>query len=277
VTEYPSVEPDSTESGEGNVRSVERAIAILFGFTRGAPIKTVAELQSELGISRATLYRLLQTLERQGLVHGSGEPLRYSLSHNVMKLAGAWLAQVDVARCAEESLTDLWARTDETLALHLPINETTRISVKELRSKQPLSLGLGIGHTAPTTQGASGRAILAFFEPKRIEEVLRGVSDGLQREHIRADLERIRARGYSITISERIVGAVAIAAPIFDNVGSVAASLCLIGPEARLTEELRARYISLVLNAAAKISTLLGFDGQPRFPREIPLARQEAS
>lgn len=276
MTDLPNSEAESAESSDGNVRSVERAIAILFGFTRGAPIKTVAELQGELGISRATLYRLLQTLERHGLVHGSGEPLRYSLSHNVMKLADAWLAQIDVARCAEENLADLWTRTDETIALHLPINETTRIAVKELRSKQPLSLGLGIGHTAPTTQGASGRAILAFFDPKRIEEVLRNVADGVEREQIRADIERIRTRGYSVTISERIVGAVAIAAPIFDNVGSIAASLCLVGPEARLTEEVRARYISLVINAAAKISTLLGYDGQPRYPREVP-RRQEAS
>ena len=67
----------------GNVRAVERAIAILFSFTRGSPMKTVAELQGELGISRPTLYRLLQTLQRQGLVRGSGEPLRYTLDHKV--------------------------------------------------------------------------------------------------------------------------------------------------------------------------------------------------
>ena len=79
-----------------NVRAVERAISILFSFTRGSPLKTVAELQSELGISRPTLYRLLQTLQRKGLVRGTGEPLRYALDHQVLKLADAWLAQVDV-------------------------------------------------------------------------------------------------------------------------------------------------------------------------------------
>jgi DNA-binding IclR family transcriptional regulator len=261
----------------GTVRSVERAIAILFSFTRGSAMKTVAELQADLGISRPTLYRLLQTLQHHGLVRGSGEPLRYTLDHRVMSLADVWLAQIDVVRCAEEGMADLWARTDETVGLYVPLGDDTRIAVSELRSKQPLSLGLGIGHTASVTLGASGRAILAFLEPERIEQVLKSVPDAYVREQTRADLERIQQQGYSVTVSQRIAGAVAIAAPVFDHLGGVAASLCLFGPETRLVEDLRPRYISLVVNAAAKISTAMGYAGRHRYPKEIADTRREAS
>jgi IclR family acetate operon transcriptional repressor len=267
----------SADAEVGTVRSVERAIAILFSFTRGGSSKTVAELQAALGISRPTLYRLLQTLQHHGLVRGSGEPLRYTLDHRVMSLADTWLAQIDVARCSEESMADLWARTDETVALYVPLRDDTRIAIIELRSKQPLSMGLGIGHTSLVTQGASGRAMLAFFDAERIERVLRNVPDAGMREYARADLERIQQQGYSVTVSERIAGAVAIAAPIFDHGGAVAASLCLFGPESRLTEDMRVRYISLVVNAAAKISTLMGHDGRHRYPKEIADPRREAS
>jgi len=261
----------------GSVRAVDRALAVLFSFTRGAPMKTVAELQEDLGIKRPTLYRLLQTLERRGLVRSSGEPLRYSLDHAVMQLADTWLAQVDVARFAEEPIAELWARTDESIALHLPIQLVSRIAIKELRSKQPLSLGLGIGHVAPMTDGASGLAMLAFLGPERIETALRGVADARTRESIRADLEHVFEKGFSLTVSQRIAGAVAIASPIFDHDGEVAASLCLVGPEARLTEDIRERYISLVVNAAARISKELGYRGHPRYPMEAIKSLHRAS
>jgi IclR family transcriptional regulator, acetate operon repressor len=259
---------------KSNVRAVERAIAVLFSFTRGSPGKTVADLQSELGISRPTLYRLLQTLQRQGLVRGRGEPARYALDHRVLALADAWLAQVDVVRAAEEILSDLWARTDETVGLNIPIHGGARLSIKEIRSKQALSLGLGIGNTAPMTEGASGRAILAFLGPDQIDTALRGLSDAVKREAVRADLENIVERGYSLTISQRITGAVAIAAPIFDHNADAVASLCLFGPEARLTEALRVRYIPLVVNSAAAISTTIGYRGQPRYPMNVIQTRE---
>ncbi len=265
------------DTGKSKVRAVERAVAILFSFTHGSPIKTVAELQNELGISRPTLYRLLQTLQRQGLVRGSGDPLRYSLDHKVLGLADAWLAQIDVVRSAEEVLADLWARTDETVVLNLPLADGTRLTIKELRSKQPLSLGLGIGYMAPMTEGASGRAMLAFLGPDQIDAVLRGLADAHKREAVRADLEKIVERGYCVTVGQRITGAIAIAAPIFDHTGNVAASLCLFGPEARLSEDMRARYISLVVNAAAKVSTLMGYRGQPRYPMDAAKTQREAS
>ena len=219
----------------------------------------------------------MQTLQRQGLVRGSGEPLRYTLDHKVLTLADAWLAQIDIVRCAEEALADLWARTDETVVLNIPIQGGTRLTIKELRSKQPLSLGLGIGYAAPLTEGASGRSMLAFFSPDQIDGVLRGVADAHKREAVRADLERIVERGYSLTIGQRITGAIAIAAPVFDHSGEVVASLCLFGPEARLTEDLRARYISLVVNSAAQVSTLMGFRGQPRYPMDAAKTQREAS
>jgi IclR family transcriptional regulator, acetate operon repressor len=263
-----------TDREKSNVRAVERAITVLFSFTRGSPTKTVADLQGELGISRPTLYRLLQTLQRQGLVRGRGEPARYTLDHRVLELADTWLGQVDVVRAAEEILTDLWARTDETIGLNIPIHGAARLSIREVRSKQALSLGLGVGNTAPMTEGASGRAILAFLSPDRIEAALRELTDAVKREAVRANLETIVELGYSVTVSQRITGAVAIAAPIFDHKGDVAASLCLFGPEARLTEALRLRYIPLVVNSAAAISTSIGYHGQPRYPMDVTKVRE---
>ena len=50
------------------MRAVDRAIAILQCFTADKPALSVLEIQRRVGLSRPTLYRLLQTLAATGLV-----------------------------------------------------------------------------------------------------------------------------------------------------------------------------------------------------------------
>ena len=75
----------SAEAGN-SVRSVERAVDILRCFDRESPILAVTDLQRRLGLSRPTLYRLLETLEGKGLVRSFGDPKRFQLGHGVVEL-----------------------------------------------------------------------------------------------------------------------------------------------------------------------------------------------
>src|ERR1044072_6266010 len=99
---------DAGMKGEGStVRAVERVIAILQCFTADKPALSVIEIQRRVGLSRPTLYRLLQTLAATGLVKAEGDPQRFRLAHGVMELAHVWLAgldKVDVARALLEGL-----------------------------------------------------------------------------------------------------------------------------------------------------------------------------
>src|SRR3982751_6082691 len=90
-----------TKSDGSTVRAVDRAIAILQCFTDDKPALSVLEIQKRVGLSRTTLYRLLQTLAASGLIKAEGDPQRFRLAHGVMELAHVWLAgldKVDVAR-----------------------------------------------------------------------------------------------------------------------------------------------------------------------------------
>src|SRR5687767_886490 len=68
---------DGAVPGDG-VRAVERAVDVLFSFTR-EPVLDMAALQASTGLSRPTLYRLLHTLEGKGLVYSFGTPRRFQL------------------------------------------------------------------------------------------------------------------------------------------------------------------------------------------------------
>src|SRR5579871_3182997 len=108
---------DDTESGAGGVRAVDRAIAILQCFTPDQPALSVIEIQKRVGLSRPTLYRLLQTLAQRDLIQAEGDPQRFRLSHGVMKLSHVWLKGLDVVALARSTVENLRDLTGETAAL----------------------------------------------------------------------------------------------------------------------------------------------------------------
>ena len=63
----------------------------------------------------------------------------------------------------------------------------------------------------------------------------------------------------AISKGEIIEGAVAIAAPVFDHDGLVKGSVCIFGPEVRLSDDRRDTCIAYVREASREISSALGF------------------
>ena len=242
-----------------SVRAVERAIDVLMCFGRDGPTLSVTDLQRALKLSRPTLYRLLHTLEGKGLIRSFGEPRRFELDYPVVGLANAWLAQVDVAKTGQQILKELWEATDETVALFVPVAGGKKVCVQELRSRKALVFARGAGFAEPMTVGSSGKAILAYVEEAELGRILAQPGDGKLRDGLCAELAGIRRDGYSISTGEIIDGAVAIAAPVFDHGGAVTGSVCLFGPEARLTGPYRERCLHEVREAAVRISRALGY------------------
>lgn len=243
--------------GASTVRAVDRAIAILQCFKADKPALSVIEIQKRVGLSRPTLYRLLQTLGASGLIKAEGDPQRFRLAHGVMELAHVWLAglnKVDVARPVLEQLRE---STSETAALFV-LREQKRICVLELESHHALTIARGIGDTGDITLGASGKAILAFLDEGRRDAILDQVAKPRRAELTKA-LEVVRSRGYAVSHGEVFVGAVALAAPTFNHNGEVAGCLGVFGPKARVKDADIPRIGAQVIQAANAISEQFGY------------------
>lgn len=251
-TDNAAGEPIST------VRAVDRAIAILQCFSADKPALSVIEIQRRVGLSRPTLYRLLQTLAATGLIKAEGDPQRFRLAHGVMELAHVWLAglnKVDVARPLLDRLRD---ETGETAALFV-LRERKRICVLELESHHALTIARGVGDTGDITVGASGKAILAFLEEARRNAIVSQVANKSRRAELSKVLQSVRSLGYAVSQGEVFVGAVALAAPTFNHNGDVAGSLGVFGPRARVRDADIPRFGKLVADAAAELSVELGY------------------
>jgi IclR family transcriptional regulator, acetate operon repressor len=240
-----------------NVRAVERAIDILECFLPDKPWMSVLEIQRKVPLSRPTLYRLLQTLITKGLVRADGDPQRFALDFGIGRLAHSWVAGIDVVALTRPILEELRAATGETTAFFLRRGDLKQC-VAELPSPHVLAISRGLGETDHLWRGASGKAILAFLDDDEMAEITRRLPKIINKPKLTADLLRARADGYFVSRGEVFVGAIAIAAPYFDHTGSVAGSVGVFGPEARLDERWVVQAASSVVKSAAELSAACG-------------------
>ncbi|QPF83177.1 IclR family transcriptional regulator [Bradyrhizobium genosp. L] len=254
----PEIGTQDGEQGASGVRAVDRAIAILQCFTPEQPAMSVIEIQKRVGLSRPTLYRLLQTLAQRDLIEAEGEPQRFRLAHGVMKLSHVWLRGLDIVTTARPIVEGLREATGETAAL-FRMQEDRGICILECESRHVLSISRGVGDSSSLTRGSTGKAMLAFADPVRQGALLATIPKSADRARLEEALAFARRHGYATSQSEIFAGTVAVSAPCFDHRGSVAGSVGVYGPSARIDERKLHDYSKLVREAGRQISVLLGF------------------
>jgi DNA-binding IclR family transcriptional regulator len=251
------------------VQSVDRAIAAMEILAREG-WAGVTEIARELDIHKSTVFRLLSTLERRGIVEQHSETQKYRLGFGMVRLASSVRASLDLVRAARPVCDRLSLETDETVNVavlegHEVVNihqvnlSTSRVSVDWLGSHTSL-------HCT-----SSGKVFLAHLPPRMVDELLRNglprftdrtITDREQLDH---ELELVRQDGFAMTFEELEEGMNAVAAPIRGPDGSLVASVSVSGPSYRLEPRRLEQAAELTREAADEISRRLGYLGESRF------------
>lgn len=244
------------EKGGDSVRAVSRALDVLLAFSSETRELGAAELAERVDLSRPTLYRLLYTLEAKGFITTFGDPQRFKLGPALSRLSQAWAQTQDIVKVADPIMRKLWSDTQETVGLWIRQDEM-RYCIAELPSPQALNLKRGVGSSERISRGASGRAILAFCKNDEVEIKRFAEFAGWGAARFAQELKATRERGYAMSRDELIVGAVAVAAPVFDASG-VVGSIGVFGPAVRLGEREVTTLGRRVAKEASNLSGLLG-------------------
>jgi len=245
------------KSSTANVRAVERAIDILEAFSDARSSMSVLEIQKAVGLSRPTLYRILETLASKGFIRAHGMPQRFSLDYAVGKLAQNWLSGLDPVSAARPILERLHEEFGETVGLMM-IRDLHYMCVVELPSLHALAISRGIGPVGDLGFGASGKVLLAHVDDGTLKAALRMQPKKADKKELLDDLAKIRRDGYRVSRSEVHAGAVSVSAPYFDHMHRILGAIAVYGPEVRVTDELVERMTKRVLAATAELSDALG-------------------
>lgn len=256
------------EAGGGSlVQSVDRAVRILEILARRGEAG-VTEIARELGVHKSTAFRLVGVLVARGLVEQPGERGKYRLGIGVVRLAGATAARLDLTTQARPVCDELAAEVGETANVAIAMDDVA-INVYQAQGGAKVAAHNWVGQRTPLHATSSGKVLLAFMPPAERDEVL---AAGLERhaprtitdaEGLRAELKRIRERGYGWATEELEVGLNAVAAPIRTYDGRVVAALSVSGPAYRLAEDRFGEVAATVVRAAAEVSRRMGHLGEP--------------
>lgn len=251
------------ESAKVPVRSVARAVDLLLALGRGPQqLRTVS---AEVGLSKATAYRILTTFRHKEMVLQDPNTGAYRLGPACLHLISSLVdGKAGFPFDAEQDLEDLRTRTGETVTVHVR-SGPSRICIEELPSPQVIRYTAGLGVTAGVHVGSAGKVLLAFLEDGEREKVLESLNlqpatpaTIIDLQQLREELEKVRIDGVSVSEGERVEGAIGVSAPIFDGRGLLVASLSVLGPETRMGPEQVAGLRTLVREAADRITSRVG-------------------
>ena len=245
-------------------QSLDRGLALLMLIADSpSPGLTLAMCTSELGLSKATTQRMLQTLVHRELLELDQETGRYMLGPTTIRLGASYLRRIDVRSRALPHMRAVVAQTKETA--HLGVLRRTEVIYLELvESNVPVRIFSQIGDSVPAYATATGKAILAWLPhqevlahlPKRL--IARTPRTITSVERLLDELSLTRERGYAVDVMENRQDVHGFAAPIFDHRDEVIAAVAVAAPDDRITPELKGAMSREIVRAAKLISLEMG-------------------
>ena len=241
------------------IKSVEKAVDLLFLFDGEHPVMDVKTIAGTLGIPLRTTYRLANTLRNRSVLTIEERTGLCRLSPRLRGLLAAIDDSADIARLAGPFLASLAKMSGETAQLYVPLGDEVLLT-EIVESPHVLRAGPRRGQRIPLHCGAGAKSVFAFQPPEEWEAYIR--RHGLKSyapntvtspQKLKRDLLNIRRARFALSHQEFIPGVRSLGVPLFDAGNRVVGSLGLVGPDTRLTRA-RARELKpLMLETAAAI------------------------
>lgn len=257
---------ESKAPGDENLKSLNKVATILDCFSTTHRAMSLADICKHTGYPRSTTHRLLSSMREVGLLDQDRERERYRLGIKLFAYGNIVLANMDLHREARPYADALGRITG--LSVHLAVFGGERAVVIHRAEPAPGGLTpLNLLENAPVHCTSIGKAILANQPESVLERVIEA---GLQRytdstitdgDKLRAELQKVRERGYAVDNGEHQPGLRCIGAPIRDQFGRVFASISATGSALQSPPERETSVAEMVIHHANQISSHLGFDG----------------
>ena len=218
-----NIQTDSArDGGDGTVGKALDVLDRVAAF--GRPVR-FSELLEKAPFPKATLYRLVQTLTKQGMLRFEAERGTYAPGMRLVRMAHAAWAQSSLAPLARTHLDALSRAVGETVHL-AQLDGGHVLYVDKRNAARPVPMFSEAGKVGPAYCTGVGKAMLAFLPPAELDAMLarqswhRFTPATLTDEGaMRAELAAVREAGHAFDREEHEPGIHCIAMPILTASG----------------------------------------------------------
>jgi DNA-binding IclR family transcriptional regulator len=251
-----------------SINSIIRASHILKCLSGGKTHFKISELARHLGLDRSTTYRILLSLERTDFVEKDEKAGTYSLGLAAFEIGNAYLKQKDLIQVCKPIMADLAQKVQETVHLAV-LSETEIVYVDKVDSPRSLGVMSKIGQRGPVYCTALGKTLLAFQPEDQQSRIIHEIRltpltprTITSKQKLMEELRGIRKQGYALDRREIEEDVECMGVPIRNHLGDVIAALSISGPKKKIGTSLEKQYVSWVMEAAAMISSKMGYRGE---------------
>lgn len=259
---------EAVDTDQYIVPALRRGLAVLRLFRHDRRVISLPEIVRELGVTRATAFRLAHTLEADGYLRRTPYSSAFQLGINLLSLGFEYLGSLDLVEVARPILEDLRDRADASA--HLGVQDSTEIVyVLKAPSRHRLRSNVTVGTRMPIHTTSIGHAILFDSTPAELRQLLGSTDLRARFDHAPADTDALYKElaaeskaGCVIYRSRFVDGLHSVAAPVRDASGHIVAGVNVSDYESiPAMGELEGSVKDEVLRAAMAISRGLGFRG----------------
>jgi IclR family mhp operon transcriptional activator len=256
------------------VNVVLRALQILRALNR-QPVSSVAAIHQHTGIPKATIVRLLQTLEADGLVRRAPQYGAYYLTSEVTALASGYHSEPRIVEACSAVAEGMTRELKWPVSVAVLDGDGMIVRYSTIPNSPLSFFHSTINMRLSLVTQALGRAFLAFCAPTEqnalIETLARTSGEPITGHEaaIRHMLAEVRERGYALRDPRVRPDSSTIAVPIFED-ERVVATIGLTWFSSALTvEQAVSRFLAPLQKASVDISAALS----PRRADAVPPAQ----
>jgi IclR family acetate operon transcriptional repressor len=264
-----TVEPKSavdqeSESRDGGVQSVDRALSILATLAEDDEGYRLSDLAIRTGLSTSTVHRLLATLESRRFVQFDRTQSKWHVGSRAFTVGATFARRRNFTTQAIPYLRKLRDLTRETANLAV-VDDEFIIVLTRMESREIMrSLTQVGGRVAMVTSGV-GKAVLATYSDEDVGAVIRhhGMPRLTEKSIVRPsdlfrELEKIRQQGFALDDEEACMGLRCIAAVVYNDCAEPLAAISVSGMTSRLTDERLPEIGQIVREVAGELTLALG-------------------
>jgi len=264
--------PDGAAGREGPrgndfVRSLERGLAVIKAFDAHSTSLTLSDVSRRTGLTRAAARRFLLTLAELGYVHHDGRA--FSLRPSVLDLGFAYLSSMGLPEVALPHMERLVADVQESSSMSV-LDGTDVIYVARVPTRHRImAVSIAVGTRFPAYATSMGRVLMAGMDDDELAAFiaaneLRSMTAATIHDTsaLRAEVDKVRERGYAIIDQELEDGLRSAAAPVRSETGATVAAINVSVHASRATvEQIRDHIVPKLLRTVAEVSADLASVG----------------
>jgi len=244
--------------------SISRTIRVLDLLARKGEMG-VRAIAQDLKVPLGSTHRLLLDLAEEAVVERTPDG-QWQLSYRLLEITGRQLERIELPRLARPFAEQIAHDTGETVNVNA-LNGHLGVCIDKVRGNSGMQLDMRIGAAGPLHCGGAGKAMLAYLSEAERQRIYEGALPALtprtitDAKQLREEVERIRARGYSIDDQEVVMGVYCVSSPILDRFGRAVGAISVTGPSVKVPGAAIQPVVDMLWEATGSVSRHLGYAG----------------